>query len=174
MAKLLQIKVKTTTKGDVAYNEVRRQVGELARQYVSIGILEPGRAYPNSDVTVGEVALWQEFGTKPKGSRPGIPARSFLRTPFDKGVNAIAALKTRLLGQIFEGKLTVSDGLARLGADAVRRIQTTIKKRIEPPLRPYTLAKRREQRITGTIPLLATRFLFDSIHFAVRTGNKDR
>jgi len=173
MANLLHVRIKTTTKGDVLFEDLKRQYRDLSRKHVSVGILEPHRRYPNSNAMVGEVALWQEFGTQPKGGRPGIPARSFLRTPFDKGLGALFRLKTQLLGMIADDRITVTQALQKLGADAVNRIQTTIKRRIAPELRPFTLEKRKEQGITGTIPLYATHFLYDSIHFAVRTTGKD-
>jgi len=173
MPRILHVKIKTSSKGDVTFSELKKQYRDLSRKHVTVGILEPGRAYPNTEATVGEVALWQEFGTRPKNGR-AIPSRSFLRTPFDKSTDAIFRLKTKLLAQIAADKITVVQGLQFLGADLVRRMQTAIKKRIPPPLRPYTLERRKEKKISGTIPLYATGFLYNSIHFAVRDSGQDK
>lgn len=169
MARFVTVKARTTTKGgDPSFADIIKHARLIGEQYVAVGILEPQRRYPDSDATLGQVALWQEFGTHTAKGKPMIPPRSFLRTPVDVGRAGIEELKARLLQRIFDGKLSPATALASIGADVVRRMQNTIKKRIAPKLAPYTLEKRKEAGISGTIPLLATQFLYNSIHFAVR------
>lgn len=168
MPPTLKGRVRTTMKGDADFKRLLRDMGKLGSQYVAVGILEPDRTYPDSDATLGQVALWQEYGTHDAKGFPVIPSRSFLRDPVDSAIGPIEALKAKLLRKVQDKAITAEKGLATIGADIVRRIQTAIKKRIDPPLRPYTLKMRKKKGITGTIPLIATSFLFDNIHFAVR------
>lgn len=169
MAPVIKTRVKTTAKGDATFTQLLADVRRLGSRYVAVGILEPDRKYPDSDATLGQVALWQEYGTHNAKGFPMIPARSFLRSPVDVGMDAIMALKAKLYARVVAKTMTVDKGLAAIGADVVRRMQTTIKRRIAPELAPFTLAMRKENGIQGTIPLLATGFLYNSIHFAVRS-----
>lgn len=170
MPPIIKTRVKTSEKGDPLFKKLARDMRGVGGQYVSIGILDPERMHPDSDATLGQIALWQEFGTHTATGKPIIPARSFLRTPVDTGMAGIERLKTRLLRQVMNGQLSVRKGLEAIGADIVRRMQNAITKRIDPALAPLTLHLRRERGIKGTVPLIATRFLYNAIHFAVRDG----
>ena len=169
MAPILKSQVKTTTKGDVNYARLISDANKMRSMYAAIGILEPQRVYPETGALLGEVALDQEFGTTSSGGKQLIPSRSFIRTPVDQGTQAIVDMMMMLQGKIQDGVMTVPRALATVGADIVRRMQTAIKKRIDPALAEMTLKLRQERGITGTIPLYATGFLYRSIHFAVRS-----
>lgn len=176
MPGILQGHVTIKRRGDMDFRKLENMVRDLADQYVAIGILEATRSYPDSTATLGEVAMTQEFGTETAKGTVAIPSRSFLRTPVDKAIETLVALQETLLNRVFDEKMTVPKALGRMGAEVVRIMQTAIVKRIDPPLRPLTLQLRKERGITGTIPLLATRWLYQNIHFAVRkiTGSADK
>jgi len=168
MPSFVSIRIKSQSRGDISFADLIKTHQDLARKNVTIGILEPDRKYPDSDATLGEVALWQEFGTHRKDGSVMIPARSFLRTPFDATAERVFEMMRSSLPLIADDKKTVAKALAEVGTFVVNTIQRTIRMRIAPALAPYTLQKRREQGISGTIPLSATNFLYNSIHYAVR------
>jgi hypothetical protein len=181
MPPLIRPKVVTRMKGDVYNKALIKTLKASIGQYVAIGILEPDRMYPGKvtslgyspPVSLGQVALWQEFGTHTRDGRVWVPARSFLRTPVDKGMPAINRMKARLLDKIVHGEMGFKQAFETIGADIVRRMTNTIKRRIDPPLANLTLKLRKEQGITGTIPLFATRMLINSIHFKVYGAGRE-
>lgn len=154
--------------------------------YVQAGITNPEEKYPGSkaNVTVGQVAAWMEFGTHTRegvtNTRPGskfskrhddahwgievVPARSFIRTPVDEGMDSINRVKNRVLEQILDGKMSIKDGLDAIGVQLTKLMKNAIVRGIEPELRPSTLAGKRALGQPDT-PLVATGFMFDHIDY---------
>lgn len=160
--------VKTETRGNVHLDAILREFTDIAKKQARIGILEPKRTYPDSPATLGEVALWNEFGVHDRDGKQRVPARSFIRSTVDKRQEAVYKMLEKAIAGIVDEKLTAVDALRAVGVFLVNAIRSTIKRRIDPALAPLTLKLRKEQGITGTIPLLATHFLYNSISFAVR------
>lgn len=168
---IIRPKVSSTIGSDDHLKKLKAVLDASRGAYVTVGILQPNVKYPDSDATVGQVAAWQEFGTHGKDGSPIVPARSFIRTPTDKALSKLAALKQRELDLIVQEKSTIRQGLARLGADLQRRMQNAIVQNIPPPLTPETLAKKRALGQPDT-PLIATGLLKASIGFAVFVDGK--
>lgn len=166
---MFDVTIKSTTRGDVSFRDLLRECQDLGTHEVVVGIVDAGRKpYEDSDATVGEVALWQELGTHDKQGNVLTPARSFIRTPTDKAEEAIRGMMAQALVDLADKKTTVKKALGNVGRYLVRRMQDAIKRRIAPALAPYTIMKRREKGITGTIPLYATTTLYRSINSTVR------
>lgn len=166
---MFDVKIKSTTRGDVDFRDLLKECQDLGTSEVVVGIVDAGRTpYEGSKATLGEVALWQEFGTHDRRGNVMTPARSFIRTPTDNATEAIRAMMEQALVDLADKKTTVKKALGNVGRYLVRRMQDAIKRRINPPLAPYTLMKRREQGITGTIPLYATTSLYRAINSTVR------
>lgn len=135
--------------------------------YVEIGITEPNDPYPDSDVTVGQVAAWMEFGTHTAKGIEMVPARSFLRTPVDAGTDSIEKVKTQQIDKLIQGDISIETALSAIGARVQVLMQNAITRGIAPKLADSTLRRKRALGQPDT-PLLATRFMFDHIGFGVR------
>lgn len=135
--------------------------------FVEVGITEPDAAYPNSEVTVGQVAAWMEFGTHTQAGLPIVPARSFLRTPVDAGMPAIEKVKNQQLDKLLQGEISIETALAAIGTRIQTMMQNAIVRGIAPRLADSTLRRKRALGQPDT-PLLATRFLYEHIGYGVR------
>jgi len=184
MPPLIKARTKTTAKGDVGFLALKKELRKAQGSYVTVGILEPERRYPLPvtrpkkgggkasgsapiGATLGQVAVWMEFGTHDRQGNPIVPARSFIRSPIDRGLAAIERVKTKALQQLALGEITLQVALGRLGAECQRRMQNAIvKSETGPPLKPKTLARKRKLG-QPDIPLIATGLLRSSIAFAV-------
>lgn len=184
MPPLIKTTAKTTAKGDVGFLALKAQMRKAQGSYVTVGILEPERRYPLQvtgpkagggkktrsapvGATLGQVAAWMEFGTHDKQGNPIVPARSFIRSPIDRGLAAIERVKTRALQSLVLGEITLQVALGRLGAECQRRMQNAIvKSETGVPLKPKTIARKRKLG-QPDIPLIATGLLRSSIAFAV-------
>lgn len=170
-------KVTIKTTGDALFKEFAKTFKTIKGSWVEIGVLQASRQYPPDPhnpkgprVTLGQVAAWQEFGTHTQDGAPIAPARSFIRAPMDKGKKGIERLKKRQVDMLSRGLTTVEGVLKAIGFDATRRMQNAILRRIPPPLKPSTLAKRTPAQ--GTIPLYKTKFLWKALGFKVYLKKK--
>jgi hypothetical protein len=124
------------------------------RKELHVGVQEEdaGDKYPDHDATVGQVAMWNEFGTQ------DIPARSFLRDWADENAEKIA----KQIGADYMRVLFADEdeeaALEKRGSEYSRQIVGRIKRRIPPPNSPKTLARKK-----GTTPLIDTGLLVKSI-----------
>lgn len=95
-----------------------------------------------TDATLGDIAVYMEFGTVDGR----IPARSWLRSTVDAKANNLAGW----LGEVKEikkdiiaGKLTVEQGLGRIGMMMKRDLQAKVRSNIPPANRPSTIARKK-------------------------------
>jgi hypothetical protein len=120
-----------------------QQVRDLkGKPYVKVGFPAPafGKAHEGQPATVGEIAVFMEFGTETKDGGIHIPARPFIRPAFDENRRKLAAFKDKLLLEILNGKLTVAQGLEQLGLYHANQIVDKIDSNIPPPNDPKTIA----------------------------------
>ena len=134
--------------------------------FVEVGITEPNDAYPGSEVTVGQVAAWMEFGTHSKAGLEMVPSRSFLRTPVDAGLDSINKVKNQQIEKLIQGEISIETALGAIGARVQILMQNAITRGIAPRLADSTLRRKRALGQPDT-PLIATRFLYDHIGFGV-------
>lgn len=94
---------------------------------VFVGILEEDFNKPHAEgkTTLGKVATFNEFGT----SR--IPARSFIRAPFDAH-QGYEKLRNSLLKRVVSGVLTIDSALNILGSSIAKSFIKNINDGIEP------------------------------------------
>jgi hypothetical protein len=128
------------------------------RKALTIGVLPEDAVdkHPTADATIGEIALWSEYGTDTQ------PARSWLfdwvDAKEDEILNQLAADTYRaIFEEEEEAKL-----LEKRGKTYIRQINARIKRIIPPPNRPATL-----RRKNGTTPLIDTKVFLQSIKFKV-------
>lgn len=91
------------------------ELEKAKRLTLKVGVTkgEAGRRVYESGDSVVEVAATHEYGT------PRVPRRSFLRMPFDVKQGDLNARTDAEFRKVFDGASTASDGLERLGVEAV-------------------------------------------------------
>lgn len=142
---------------DVEWERIKKEMRNPKRGKLLVGVLDGAdRKHPNADVTVGQIAVWNEYGTQ------NMPARSFARNwailhkdMFAKQL--AAAARTVILGGTDERV-----ALGNLGVRYSKSMQQRIKDGIPPPNSPVTLARK-----DGETPLIDTSTLLDAITFKI-------
>ena len=148
----------TTIDKDKGSKKIIRSAKDLKGSFVTIGVhgAEGEEVYPDSGVTVAEVAFWNEYGTITA------PERSFIRSTIDESRQELDQLTTKFLKEIIAGKLTTEKALDKLGL----KIQTLIQKKIlelnDPVNAPATVARKGFNN-----PLVDSRRLWRSIAYQV-------
>jgi hypothetical protein len=114
-------------------------------------------------LTVVEVAVWNEFGTK------HIPERPFIRSTVKQQKAPLKAFSGKLLQKILDGKLTREKALGLLGQKVSGEIKETITSLRTPPNAPSTVEAKKSSN-----PLIDTGELRQSITFEVVDNAKRR
>jgi phage gpG-like protein len=110
----------------------------------------------NDNLTVEEVALYQEEGTKTKLGTPAIPSRSFIKATFDQNKEMI---RKTFMSSILKSP---TQSLELVGAYVVGLIQSRIASGIPPALNPKTIKRKGSSK-----PLIDTGQLRNSITFKI-------
>jgi len=161
---VLKMKAKTTDKAKV-WRRIEKQFGEMNDLHVVVGVpagadaRKPKEGEKGEPATMAEVAFYNEFGTE------HIPERSFLRSTVDANAGKYAKLYEKLMGAVFEGKLTVRQAMGLLGEKARADVRKTIRSDVPPPNAPATLRRKK-----STKTLVDTGQLSQSITYEVRDG----
>jgi hypothetical protein len=85
-----------------------------------------------------QIAAIHEYGAP----TAGIPERSFLRGTYDAKRPEYTVLITRLVQQLYDGKMDVRRALGLVGAKFQADIQARIRAGLTPPLAPSTLRRK--------------------------------
>ena len=149
-----------------------------SKPYVKIGVLQEDYEKPKAEdksqrklrffdnpVTLGQVAVWNEFGT----SDGRIPERSFIRTTVDAhGKGDWAREAEALKKRIVEGRMTTDQALLHMGLLIKKQIQEKIRSSVPPPNASSTIAAKGSDKT-----LIDTGQLLNSIDFELhRNGDK--
>lgn len=154
------LKAKVTVKDDKRlWNKLQSTMHIISGKGLSVfvGILEEDFDKPHADskASLGEVGTFNEFGT----SR--IPARSFIRAPFDAH-NGYEKLQKSLLKRVVEGKITVLSALNILGSSIAKSFIKNINDGIDPPNAESTVNKK-----LSDLPLVDSGDLRDHITYKI-------
>lgn len=122
-----------------------------------------GIMYPARNVPVASVAFWHEFGTR------FMPARPFFRPTMTKNAKAYRKLLARNIKQAFGGKGKILDGMKKIGMKAVADIQRAITDLKNPPLKPYTIKRKKSGN-----PLIDTGLMRSSTTYIVEEKGKKK
>lgn len=150
-------KPKIKRSGSKTLNELSKSMKE--KGFVEVGVISP-KKHTGSDLTVAEVAVFNEFGTE------NIPERSFMRSTLKEEKQPIIGLSKGLLKDIVKGKKDTKTGLGLIGeftADAIKLKIVDIK---TPPNAPGTI-----KRKGSSNPLVDTSQLKNSITYEVNDGS---
>ena len=113
--------------------------------------------YPETLVSVAQVALFQEYGTE------DIPARSFLRKAVFSNRKAISAVARREVQAAIKGSKSPVEALSEIGQFAADKIVARIRSGNFKALAPSTVAKKGHAR-----PLIDSKLMMNSVSWAVR------
>jgi hypothetical protein len=139
--------------------------------YVSIGIHEDAGSYSKGEISVVEVALFQEFGTTK------IPERSFIRSTVDEHESSINAMREKMIENILTKGWSKEKALEAIGLYVQSLIQNKIKSNVPPPygtgLKPNSeariasLQEQKRKRVGHTSTLRESELLLRSVTFKV-------
>lgn len=117
--------IKAEVNGGKEWPFYLRQLVKNSQWTLKVGLLS-GATYPLTGLSVAQVAYWNEYGTLPSGTHPGIPARPFFRqTILRESSNWGAGFAKDIHGHVGE-KDAFRRALQRLGFVMVADIQDTI------------------------------------------------
>lgn len=145
-------KNKVTSKDKGA--EATQQALSQGLPQLDIGVLGSDASKQHGKATVGEIATFQEFGTKT------IPPRPFISGWFQSGNLELVEAAKALAKKVASGDLTPEEFIELVGAKAVGEIQKYIANRVPPPLSPKTVARK-----GSSVPLIDTGVLRSSISY---------
>jgi hypothetical protein len=140
--------------------KIQTQIDKLkGKPYVEMGFPEeqfgtqqkppPGQT-PTGTLTVGQIAVINEFGT----DDDHVPERSFLRSTFDVMKPKWLRLTDKYRNAIMEGKMTVMKALELIGLVQVSDVRLKVKARIPPPNAPSTIKQKTVNGKIGDVPLI--------------------
>ena len=122
-----------------------------------------------------QIAAIHEFGAP----NAHIPERSFIRSTFDRKHGELDAFKSGWYDRVMEGKTSAGKALASIGEKLIAFTKTTIRARIDPPLKKPSRRRSGSGKYdadTGCfvsidpIPLLDTGQLMNSLQLKVGRG----
>ncbi len=126
---------------DAVLKKLVKKLGrKLASKTVKVGVLSDS-PHPGGGVGMVELAAIHEFGSP----NAGIPARSFIKAPFDKSSNQReqAGLSAKIAGAIIEDRITIDAGLEVLGTWGESVIKKNIAAgNVKPDISADTKAKK--------------------------------
>lgn len=158
------VRVKVTDRGAEAM--LKRLIAARAPRGVAVGVLAKDAqtgAAESPGLTVLDVAIFNEFGTKNADGTVRIPERSFIRAWADSNAKEAADLLRRLVAQSIKGKITEDQALNRFGLWAQGQIQLRIANGIPPPNAQSTIDRKGSDK-----PLIDTGQLRSSISYEIR------
>lgn len=144
-------------------DDVLRTLNYLQNYQIEIGIFgdsEGGDLHSDSGITVVEIATIHEFGAP----RANIPERSFIRAGWDKYKGQIESVASRMMNDVFDGKISVDAYFETVGVFTVGRIQEYLRSsQGMKPLKQATIQAKGSSK-----PLIDTGQLIGSITHRVR------
>lgn len=154
----------TTTKGQEKVDKFLRDIKNAATSYVTIGLHAEAGTYPagkdGESVTVAEVGLWNEFGTKTS------PERSWMRSAIDEGQPQIEAWRNELMGKVMDGSMNLEMALNAMGFRIMTLIQNKIKSNVPPPNAASTLVAKERHGVAPNT-LIDTGLMLRSVTYKV-------
>lgn len=160
----MKTKVTTTLKGKENLAKLKKDIKDLHKHYVTVGIHQDAGNYTQGATppSVVEVALWNEFGTE------SIPERSFFRSTLTEQSSQINKIREEAVKNILTKGWSVDKALDMIGFRVQVMIQNKIKSNIPPENAPSVLEKKRAEGV-GTNTLMETQLLLRSVTYRVQS-----
>lgn len=163
---------------DMGMEEFLKQVHRAkGKSYTKVGLPFENEPIDVSDEENGhksqlelvQIAAVHEFGAPNRN----IPERSFLRSTVDNKREEIDSILTTNYKRYQDGKISLRIALGQIGEYVTNQVQTTIRNRIPPELKPETIRRKTVQGKVGDVPLIDTGQLIQSIsHVEVLQNDK--
>lgn len=130
----LRAKYKWDEKG---FEELALKLARASGTKVRVGVLgaNASQKHPDSNITVGEIFMVNEFGS----DDGHVPERSSLRSTFEKDRPLMKQALSQATHDIVFRKDTVDGALNHVGNVAVAAVRRTINEQVPPPNAPATV-----------------------------------
>lgn len=156
---MIYSKISTSDSGGKEFKDLIKRLDQYKSAYVSVGVHEDAGHY-ESGVSVAEVALFNEFGTR------SIPERSFLRSAVDENVARINGWREEAIMNILNKGWTVEKALDMIGTRVKFLIQNKIKSNVPPPNAESTLAQKKKEGVASNT-LMWSQLMLRSVTYKV-------
>lgn len=130
---------------------------------VVVGFLHSSGVYKKNNITVAQVAMIHEFGSK-DGT---IPERSFMRSSIDANQHQLKDLLTKLTLNITKSKITPKQALGIVGQFVRDKMVAKIDSGVPPPNAQSTVHQKHSSKT-----LIDTGQLKGSIHWEIQENKK--
>lgn len=135
----MHLKAKYTW-NDKGWRELTSNVARAGATKLRVGVLgaDASRKHPNADITIGEVALINEFGS----DDGHVPRRSFIRGTVNGKMGLMASILNTAARAVVMAKQSADVALGHAGALVVNAIRETIEHSIAPHNAKATVDKK--------------------------------
>ena len=157
---MFAMKIKTERKINPQFQKFLANVKGARDSYVTIGLHEDAGRYPQADLSVVEVGLWNEFGTE------NIPERSWLRAAISDNISEIKMLRVLAIKKMMTGEMNLQSALEMVGFRIQLMVQNKIKSNVPPENAPSTVAAKLRKGIAPNT-LIESGLLLRSLTFKV-------
>lgn len=154
---------KTTKKVNPQFEKFLQGIKGAKDAYVTIGLHEDAGTYPDADVSVVQVGLWNEFGTET------IPERSWLRSTLSDNISEIKAVRLLAIAKMMKGEMDLEGALNLIGFRIQVMVQNKIKSNVAPELSPATAAMKAKKGI-AVQTLIQSGLMLRSVTYKVVMG----
>lgn len=148
---------------DEPFREFLVAVKEFGRDSIAVGVLggEALQKHPDADITIGEIAAINEFGTGHTPSRP------FIRDTM-RNTGWVLGIMSEAAKSVIAKKRTVKSALNRAGRKLADGIRMTVLEGVDPPNAEATV----EWKGHGDTLIGLTGALYDAITHKIIPGGK--
>lgn len=141
---------------DHGWDKIKKELKLIDNSHVNVGVLSDVGGYPEGNVSLADVATFNEYGTS------DIPPRPFMRQSFDTNRDEIKTFTDKEVDAIYSGKQNVKGALEKIGVYFVGKVKETFSKGEFVENAPSTIAKKGSSK-----PLIDTGRLRNSIDHKV-------
>lgn len=157
---MIKSKIRTTVKNQVVVDKFLQELAKARNSYVTIGVHEDAGEYPDADVSVVEVALWNEFGTRYS------PERAWMRTTMDENEGQLNRWREELIGKMMGEGWSVEKALDAMGFRIMTLLQNKIKSNMPPPNAQSTIDAKAKKGVSPST-LMDSQLMLRSVTYRV-------
>ena len=119
---------------DMGWEDTRSELRRLHGTQVEVGIQTGAKG--GDGTSLAARAMFNEYGTKK------IPSRSFMRTAFDTGLEALVGVGRKVYDAILLRKLSANDGARLMGEFHQNQVTGMLDSITSPPNSPVTIERK--------------------------------
>lgn len=122
---MIRPQIETKMTGHEKMDRLKKALSKYRKAYVTVGVHQDAGEY-KGDVSVVEVALFNEFGTW------HIPKHPFMTLTLSKNEDKLNRMREEIIENIASGKWDIDKGLNYLGFNLMVMVQNQIKSNMPP------------------------------------------